>query len=203
MIDEVIFDVETQKFFDEIDSDNPADLKVSIVSAYKRKVDSEGIEQEGKMYSFWENEIEKLFGLFTSTDRIIGFNSLHFDVPVLQPYTQIPLNKLPHLDIMKIIKENFGRRISLDAIAHETLKTAKIDHGANAVIYWRKGDENSLSKLKKYCESDVLITKDIYDFGVKNKILKFKDKWNTLREVNVDFSYPKEDQNTVKQQDLF
>ena len=42
-----------------------------------------------------------------------------------------------------------------------------------------------------YCESDVQVTKEVYDFGLKNKQLKFMDKWNTIRTFPVDFSYPK------------
>jgi hypothetical protein len=35
-----------------------------------------------------------------------------------------------------------------------------------------------------------MVTKEVYDFGMKNKLLKFKDKWNTVRTFPVDFSYP-------------
>ena len=48
---------------------------------------------------------------------------------------------------------------------------------------------------------DVLITRDIYDFVIKNKHVLFKDKWNTLRKVELDFSYPEETQE--KQAGLF
>jgi hypothetical protein len=40
---------------------------------------------------------------------------------------------------------------------------------------------------------DVTVTKEVYDFGLKNKQLKYKDKWNTPRIIEVDFSYPKKD----------
>ena len=49
---EVIFDIETKKIFDDIKGDNPADLGISIVSVYKRKVDEKGAETEGEMSSF-------------------------------------------------------------------------------------------------------------------------------------------------------
>ncbi len=191
-ITEVIFDVETQKFFDEITSNNPGDLGISIVSVFKRELDENLTELTGEMFSFWEDEIEKLWPIFQHADRIVGFNSLHFDVPALQPYSPIPLSKLPHFDILKIVKESFGRRIGLNALATETLHINKIDHGANAVMYWKKHDKESLAKLKKYCEADVLITKDLYDFGLKNKQLSFKDKWNSLRTIDIDFSHPAE-----------
>ena len=38
---------------------------------------------------------------------------------------------------------------------------------------------------------DVAITRDIYDFVIKNGYLKYKDFWNEMHEVKLDFSYPK------------
>lgn len=188
---EVFFDVETKKLFSEIEDDDPGKLGVSIVSLYHREFDDINLkESNGKIISFWENEFDKMWPIFQKADRIIGFNSIGFDVPSLIPYSDFAFNKLPHLDIMQKLKQEFGRRISLDAIARETLDRTKIDSGLSAVLYWKKHDKDSLDKLKKYCEDDVLITKQLYDFVYKNGYLQFKDKWNTLRKVNLDFSYP-------------
>ena len=192
---EVFFDVETKKLFSDIEGDNPGDLGVSIASVYSREIDTSNYsENKGKMQSFWETEFEKMWPIFQDADRIIGFNSIGFDVPALQPYCNFPFAKLPHFDIMHEFKESFGKRISLDAIAKETLDREKIDNGLNAVFYWKKRDKKSLGKLKKYCEEDVSITRDVYDFVLKNKYLLFKDKWNTLRKADLDFSYTKEDE---------
>ena len=98
--------------------------------------------------------------------------------------------KLKHFDIMDQIKNALGFRLSLNAVATESLGHTKIDNGLNAVDYWREHSEESLAKLKKYCEMDVIVTKEVYDFGLKNKKLKYKDKWNTPRIIEVDFSYP-------------
>jgi len=143
-----------------------------------------------------------MWPIFQDADRIIGYNSLGFDVPALRPYLNFPFAKLPHFDIMYKVKDIFGRRIPMDAIAKESLDREKTDVGLNAVFYWQKGDNESLEKLQKYCEADVLITRDIYDFVLKNKHVLFKDKWNTLRKVELDFSYPKEDESR-KQTGLF
>jgi DEAD/DEAH box helicase domain-containing protein len=191
MITEVFFDIETKKIFDDIDSNNPADLGISIVSIYKRKLDKNLKEIEGKMESFFEENFSKMWPLFVDADRIIGFNSLHFDVPAMAPLSPYDFKKLNHFDIMDQIKNTLGFRLSLNAVASETLGHTKIDNGLNAVYYWQEHSKESLAKLKKYCEMDVTVTKEVYDFGLKNKKLKYKDKWNTPREVPVDFSYPK------------
>ncbi len=187
---EVIFDVETKKLFSDIEGEDPGKLGVSISSVYVRTIDDNLNETAGQMISFWEKDFDRMWPIFQKADRIIGFNSIGFDIPALQPYTTEPLNKLPNFDIMYEFKNKAGHRISLDSLAKETLDKEKIDSGLNAVFYWQKGDEESLAKLKKYCEMDVLITKEIYDFALKNRHLLYKDKWNTLRKIELDFSYP-------------
>lgn len=203
MYSEVIFDVETKKLFSDIEGNDPGDLGVSIVSLYNRKVDKDQKETEGEMISFWEADFPKMWSIFNSADRIIGFNSLGFDVPALVPHAPPEWKKLKHFDIMDELKKEFGRRISLDDIAKETVGDVKTDVGTNAVKYWEAGDEASLQKLKEYCEADVLITRDVYDFAVREKSLKFKDKWNTLRIVELDFSYPQEEKSDKGQVGLF
>lgn len=189
----VFFDIETKKFFDDTGTKDPADLGVSIVS----------LEADGKIQSFWEEQFEDMWEIFLKADRIIGFNSLHFDVPALQPYASFNFAKLPHFDILEKIKTVAGKRVSLNAIAKDTLGTAKIDSGANAVKYWEKHDKESLALLKKYCEADVAITKAIYEFAFNNKYLKFTDFWNTPTKVDLDFSFPKEAIASSKQSTLW
>jgi len=57
--------------------------RVSIVSAYIREVNENQEEIHGEMRSFWEHELSDLWPVFQNAKRIIGFNSLKFDVPVL------------------------------------------------------------------------------------------------------------------------
>ncbi|OGM26721.1 hypothetical protein A3D00_01440 [Candidatus Woesebacteria bacterium RIFCSPHIGHO2_02_FULL_38_9] len=203
MIIEVIFDLETKKFFDEIGSNDPSQLGVSVVSLYKRTLNNNLQEEEGEIMSFWENDFEKMWPHFLEANRIIGFNSKRFDVPALKPYAPNIFPKLPHFDILEEVKKISGKRASLDKIAKLTVGKAKTDNPANATIYFQKGDNESLAKLKKYCEGDVLLTKEIYDFGLKNKFLKFKDFWNEERTITVDFSYPTVKAKPFAQNSLF
>ncbi len=190
---EVVFDCETKKFFDAIEEFDPSKLGVSIVSLYVRELDENFKEVKGEMKSFWEKDIKDSWQFFEKADRIIGFNSLGFDVPALSPYLPEYFSKLPHFDLLAHFKDSYGKRASLDSIAKASLGTSKIDSGENAILYYEKGDPDSLAKLKKYCEADVKITCDVYDFGLKNKYLKVVDFWNELHEVKVDFSYPAPD----------
>ncbi|HEX9008682.1 MAG TPA: ribonuclease H-like domain-containing protein [Patescibacteria group bacterium] len=187
---EVVFDIETKNFFDDINAHDPAALGISIVSAYRREMNKDNQEIKGEMQSFWENDFDKMWSWFEEADRIIGYNSLGFDVPAVNGVYRGDFTKLKHFDILKVIKDTFGHRVKLDSVAKECLGTGKIAGGADAVRWWAKGDQESLANLKKYCEMDVEVTKGVYDFGMKNKKLRFKDHWNELREIEVDFSYP-------------
>lgn len=203
MITEVIFDCETKLLFSEISTNDPADLGVSLVSVYTRTVDEAQREVSGKIMSFWEHEIPNMWEYFRGAQRIIGFNSIRFDVPVLAHYAPADFPKFPHFDIMAQVRNALGHNLSLDTLATHTLGKGKTDVGTNAVLYWKSQDPAQLAKLKSYCEADVLITRDLYDYGVREKKLKYMDKWNTLKEFAVDFSYPQEIIDASRQIGLF
>ncbi len=204
MITEVIFDIESQKLFSEVENNDPAKLGVSIVSAYIREVNENQEEVSGEMKSFWEDELDGLWPILLSAKRVIGFNTLKFDVPVLTPYAPPgTLAKLPHLDIMQHVRNALGHSLSLATLGENTLGRGKTDVGTNAVIYWKSHDPESLAKLKFYCEADVALTRDLYDYGVKNKLLKYVDTWNNPQTFAVDFSYPKEVVDASRQIGLF
>lgn len=197
MVIEVIFDVETKKLFSDIETEDPGDLGVSVVSAYRRILDDRYTEVEGKLMSFWDEEagrmprIETLWDWFSEAHRIIGFNSKHFDVPALRKYFKKDFHTLPHFDIMEKVREKAGRRLSLNALATVTLGAGKTDVGSNAVYYWNNRSSENLDILQKYCEADVLLTRDLYDYAFTHNNLKYTDRWNTVVTMDMDFSYPK------------
>lgn len=203
MITEVFFDVETQKLFYEIGGNDPSNLGISIVSVYVRSVNDAQEEAEGTMYSFWEHELADMWKHFSGASRIVGFNTIKFDIPALKSYAPTGFEKLPHFDIMKIVREQLGFSLSLNHLAGETIGKHKTDVGTNAVEYWKKHDPESLAKLKFYCEADVLLTRDLYDYGVREKKLKYVDKWNNRRDIPVDFSYPQSVIEASRQIGLF
>ena len=98
-LSEVFFDVETKKFFDETGTYDPGDLGISIVSVYLRTIDDQLNEIHGQITSFWEDDFAKMWPIFESAKRIIGFNTKRFDIPALRPYAPSHFPKLPHFDI--------------------------------------------------------------------------------------------------------
>lgn len=203
MIIEVFFDVETKSLFRDIASSDPTGLGISIVSVYRRILDASMQETKGEMRSFWEHELPDMWALFHDATRVIGFNTLRFDNIALAPYAPKDFSALPHLDIMAHVHQALGRNLSLATLAQHTLGKDKTDTGLNAVKYFRLGDAESLAKLKRYCEADVALTRDLYDFAVHNKHLKYMDPWNSIKKIPLDFSYSPEVLAASRQIGLF
>jgi len=189
----IILDVETQKTFDEVGGYYPEKLGISFVGVIERDglPTDFGEKIEEKRYELFEKDLHKLWHIMETSDVIIGFNLDSFDMQTFVPYYNGDIATLPTLDLMIRFKDSAGHRISLDAIASETLGTQKSGDGLDAIRYYREGH---LDKLAKYCMKDVEITRDIYDFGRINKMVKYKNKWNEVAEmeVNFDFEVPKD-----------
>ena len=84
------------------------------------------------------------------------------------------LTQIKSIDILVSVRESLGRRIKLDSIAKATLGTKKSGSGLDAVKWWQEG---KIEKVRKYCLDDVKITKDIYEYALKNEHLKYDDFW--------------------------
>ncbi len=187
---EVIYDIETTDLIGESTTKALEAMGISVVSAYKRELDSQMNEVRGEMRSFFEKDFGDMWLWFEEADRVIGYNSLGFDNHVMNGKYSGDFHKLKHFDVLEEIRKVFGHRVKLDSVAKESLGIGKSASGIQAVDWWKKGDAESLANLKKYCEVDVEVTKGVYDYAMKNKVLKFKDRWNEYREIEVDFSYP-------------
>lgn len=184
---QIILDVETKKTFDEVGGFFPDRLGISFVGVCIR----EDLSSKGVMKSYWEKDLPLLFPLLEKADVVIGFNVDNFDMQTLVPYYSADITKIPTLDVLTRIKESAGHRISLDAVAQETLGIGKTGDGLDAIKYY---NTKQWDKLEKYCIQDVAVTRDVYDYGLKKGHVKFKNKWNRLVDCPVDFSFtPKKD----------
>ncbi len=179
---QVILDVETKQIFDDVGGYFPDRLGVSFVGVCVR----EGMSGKGEMQSYFEDDLPRLFPLLERADVVIGFNIDEFDMQTLVPYYKGTITNIPTLDVLERIKKSAGHRISLDAVAQETLGIGKSGNGLDAVKYYK---QKNWEALEKYCLQDVAVTRDVYDFGLKTGTVKFKNKWNRLIECPVNFSF--------------
>ncbi|MFA5133650.1 MAG: ribonuclease H-like domain-containing protein [Patescibacteria group bacterium] len=181
MKNEIVLDIETQNTFQEVGSRDTKLLKVSLLVAYFYKTD------EYKAY--FEKDLPSLWRELQFADRIIGYNLKGFDYPVLNNYAPFDLFTLPTLDIMEDVYKSLGFRIKLDDIAHGSLGIGKSGNGLDAVRFWKAQE---LQKLADYCQQDVKVTKEVYEYGLKNNFVEFSDYLSgEKRKIQVDF-LPKE-----------
>jgi len=172
----IVFDIETSNFFQDIGSTNPADLSISVVGIYEY--------ENGKYSTFLQKEFSKLWQIIENTDMFITFNGDHFDIPLLNKYYSGDLLKIKSIDLLKEMQKSAGRRMKLDQIAEGTLGTHKSGNGFEAIKWWRDGE---IEKVKKYCLDDVRITKNLYEYALKEGKLFFKEGPN-LNEIRLDTS---------------
>ena len=173
----IIFDCETSNTFAEAGSSESADLDLSVVCIYDTET--------GQYSSFFQEELKNLWPILEKADMMIGYNSDHFDIPLLNKYYSGDLSKIKSLDLLKEIKNSLGCRLKLDTIAEATLGINKSGHGLEAVTWWKQGKKE---EVKKYCLDDVKITKEIYDYALKNGCLKFKDA-GVIKDIKLDTSH--------------
>jgi len=169
---EVVFDIETQTQA----GGSMKDMRVSVVVAYSYEDDT--------FHTFREENLKDMWPLFERAERIIGYNSKSFDLPILQNYYAGDLSKIPHLDMLEEIKRSAGFRPKLDDIAKATLNTQKSGHGLQAVEWFKTGE---FDKIEKYCIDDVRITRDVYEYGKTHKQIFYPDLASNIKPIPVKF----------------
>ncbi|MDO8591266.1 MAG: ribonuclease H-like domain-containing protein [bacterium] len=170
----ITFDTETSNLFQDVGSNDPSKLALSVVCIHDSETDSYS--------SYLEEDLKKLWPILEKTDILIGFNSDHFDIPLLNKYYPGDLSKIKSLDILKEVRASLGRRIKLDDLAEATLGKKKIGHGLEAIVWWRNGEKD---KVIKYCLEDVKITKEIYEYARARKHLKYREG-TVIKEIPLD-----------------
>ncbi len=152
----IVFDLETKKTFAEVGSRSPKDLGVTVCCLYDY--------QNNEYASYIEDELSRMENQFLDAKLLVGFNIRKFDLPALQPYFSIDVERLPVFDILEDLTQRLGHRIALDSVAQATLDIGKSGSGLDAIKYYREG---RWEELKAYCQNDVKITKDVFDYGLE------------------------------------
>ncbi len=172
----VIFDLETQNIFHDVGSNNPVDLDISVGTFYDSETDT--------YTTITIDELHKVWPILEQADALVGYNSNHFDIPLLNKYYPGDLTQIKSIDLLEEIRKSLGRRLRLDSVAEATVGAKKSANGLQAVRWWNEG---KIDEIKKYCEQDVRVTKKIFDYALKNGHVKFKDG-SRKREIILDTS---------------
>lgn len=171
----LFFDVETQRLADEVGGwGNISRLGLAAAVTYSTS--------DGLFRRYTEQQVQELVEELVAAKLVVGFNVLRFDYEVLRPYTNVCLGERPTVDLLECIYQRLGFRISLDGLASATLGVGKSAGGLDAVRWYRQG---LLDKVFAYCEQDVALTRDLYEYGRLKEYLQYYDRNRRLRKVEV------------------
>jgi len=181
----IIFDLETQNIFQDVGSSDPTALDISVATLYDSETE--------KYTTVTVDEIDTLWPIIEKADALVGYNSNHFDIPLLNKYYPGDLTEIKSIDLLEDIKNYLGRRLRLDSVAQATIGAKKSADGLQAVRWWREGN---IKDIKKYCEQDVKVTKEIFEYARKNGHVKFKDG-HRRKEIPLDTSHWEEKEDSA------
>ncbi len=168
----LVLDLETKHTFKEFSE--PGQLGVTVAAVYNYA--------DSKHHVFEEKELNQLFPLLENASYIVGYNINSFDLPVLQPYYPGKISQLAAFDLLDDIKNLIGHRLALNDLVGATLNKHKTGHGLQAINLYQEG---RWDELKRYCLDDVLLTKELLDFGIRHReVYYLNDKGRVTIRVN-------------------
>ncbi len=155
---------------------DPSTMDLTVVCIHDTETD--------QYSSYKVEELPKLWPILERADLLVGYNSDHFDIPILNRYYSGDLTKIRSIDLLAEIRNVLGRRLKLDSVAQATLGIKKSGNGLDAIKWWAEG---KYDKVIKYCIDDVRITKDVYEYALKNGKLRYSD-FGEKRDIPLDIS---------------
>jgi DEAD/DEAH box helicase domain-containing protein len=181
----IVFDLETQNTFSEVNSNDSTALDISVATVY---------DSETKQYTTVViDDIDQLWPIIEQADALVGYNSNHFDIPLLNKYYPGDLSQIKSIDLLEDIKLSLGRRLRLDSVAQATIGAKKSADGLQAVRWWKEGN---VKDIMKYCEQDVKVTKEVFEFARKHGFVKFKDGHRN-KEIPLDTAHWEEKEDVA------
>ena len=171
----VYFDLETQKSAEEVGGwGNISKMGMSVGVTYSTAA--------GEYKIYGEKQVNDLITDLQRADLVVGFNNLRFDYEVLHGYTAFDLTQLPTLDMLVILNDTLGHRLSLDSIATATFNVEKTAEGLQAIRWFKDG---KLAEIAEYCCYDVKITKLVHEYGVQHRQLHYENRFGKKLTVPV------------------
>lgn len=172
----IVFDLETKNVFSDAGSNDPTALDISVGSFYDSVTDT--------YTTVTDDELSAVWPLIEKADALVGYNSNHFDIPLLNKYYPGDLTQIKSIDLLESIRQSLGRRLRLDSVAQATVGAKKSADGLQAVRWYREG---KINEIKKYCEQDVKVTKKVFEYALEHGHILYKDGYRK-KELPLDTS---------------
>ncbi len=173
-----VFDLETKHSAAEVGGWHKAEkMGISMGVVYDAGQD--------RFVAYTEEQVPQLLDHLFNLDLVVGFNNKKFDNRVLSAYCRRSLSTLPSFDILEQIFRQLGYRLSLNRLAEHTLGIRKSADGLQALAWYKQGE---MEKIRKYCQKDVEITRDLFLHGLQQEYLLFANKAGKVVRLPVNFS---------------
>jgi DEAD/DEAH box helicase domain-containing protein len=161
-MNKIFLDLETQLGKDDVGGWYPQRMKLAVAGTYDQL-------NGGRIW--YESDVNTLVGELLNFDKIIGFNVINFDYQVLLPYDdRVNALNAKTIDMLSDIHSILGFRLKLDDIAASTIGRRKSGDGLQSLKWWK---EDRKEKVVEYCLEDVLITRDVYEYGRQHKSILY------------------------------
>lgn len=180
----LVIDIETKYTFRDFNDHKKLGVSVAAVHDFAT----------GRNDVFEEKDLHSLFRLFESCSYIIGYNINSFDLPVLQAYYPGDISVFTTFDLLDDIREKIGRRLALNDVVNATLGKKKSGHGLHAIELFKQG---RMDELKSYCLDDVLLTKELFEYGIKNGQINYLNERGKVS-IKVDWGKYLDEENGKK-----
>lgn len=159
-----IFDIETRKMSDELedgwDALRRGEGGISAVAVWDTKYN--------RMYLYDDHTIEECAAHLEEVDAVVGFNSIGFDIPVIEGVLGRRLRLKHSIDILPMIwnalrkrGERHFRGNTLDEVSRRTIGRGKTGKGASAPELAKNGQ---WAKLFSYCMNDTDLTRELFEY---------------------------------------
>jgi hypothetical protein len=172
----ITFDIETANRLPSFSRGDLSKLELALVGIHDSST--------GEFSSYVKEELPKLWPILEDADALVGYNSDSFDIPLLNRHYPGDLTKIRSIDLMVEVQNVLGRRLKLQSLAEGTLGRGKKGSGLDSVEWWQQG---LVEKVREYCIEDVRLTRELYDYMLKNGSVKYKDL-RDIREIKLDTS---------------
>jgi len=173
----VYFDLETQKSAEEVGGwGNISKMGMSVGVTYSTA--------RGDYKIYGEPQVNDLIAELQRAELVVGFNNLRFDYEVLHGYSALDLTQIPTLDMLVVLAEKLGHRLSLDSIATATFGVEKTAEGLQAIRWFKEG---KLAEIAEYCCYDVKITKLVHEYGAAQRQLHYTNRFGKKLTVPVSW----------------
>ena len=127
-----------------------------------------------------------MWPIFEKADVLIGYNSTTpLDIPILNKYYP-----------GRFVSHKIHRPDDRGAKGTWSAFTSSITRGSNArprqrrrwtQSYLRWWAQGLVDKVREYCIEDVRITRELFDYALKHRVLKYKDL-RDIRDIKIDTS---------------